>query len=118
MNIEELREYCLSKKAVTEAFPFDDETLVFKVMDKLFLLTNINKELSMNLKCEPEKAIELREIYSSVLPGYHMNKIHWNTVLIDGSVSDKQLQEWIDHSYDEVVRKMTKKMQTDLLNFK
>lgn len=115
MNIEELREYCLSKKTVTEAFPFDDETLVFKVMDKMFLLTNINKELSMNLKCEPENAIELREMYPSVLPGYHMNKKHWNTVLIDGSVSDKQLQEWIDHSYDEVVRKMTKKMQAELL---
>ena len=118
MNIEKLREYCLAKIAVTEGFPFDDETLVFKVMDKMFLLTNINKELSMNLKCEQEKAIELREMYSSVLPGYHMNKKYWNTVLIDGSVSDEQLQEWIDHSYDEVIRKMTKKKQTDLLNFK
>ena len=87
-------------------------------MDKLFLLTSINKELSMNLKCEPEKAIELREMYSSVLPGYHMNKKHWNTILIDGSVSDGQLQKWIDHSYDEVVRKMTKKMQADLLKMK
>ena len=115
MNIEELREYCLLKPAVTEGFPFDDETLVFKVMDKMFLLTNINKELSMNVKCDPEKAIELREQYSSVLPGYHMNKKYWNTVLIDGSVSNEQLQKWIDHSYEQVVVKMTKKMQSELL---
>ncbi len=118
MNIEELREYCLAKIAVTEGFPFDYETLVFKVMDKMFLLTNINKRLSVNLKCEPEKAIELRELYASVLPAYHMNKKHWNTVLIDGSISEEQIQEWIDHSYDEVVGKMTKKMRTNLLNLK
>ncbi|MDE5419265.1 MmcQ/YjbR family DNA-binding protein [Labilibaculum sp. DW002] len=115
MNIEELRDYCITKKGVTESFPFDEETLVFKVMNKMFLLTNINKELSMNVKCDPEKAIELREEYSSVLPGWHMNKKHWNTVNIDGSISDNQLKEWIDDSYDEVVRKMTKKMQAELL---
>ena len=116
MNIEELREYCIAKKAVTESFPFDEETLVFKVMNKMFLLTNINKELSMNVKCDPEKAIELREQYSSVLPGWHMNKKHWNTVDIDGSISDNQLKEWIDDSYDLIVASLTKKLQNELLS--
>lgn len=118
MNIEELREYCLSKTAVSESFPFDEETLVFKVMDKMFLLTNINKDLSMNVKCEPEKAIQLREEYPSVLPGYHMNKKLWNTVEIDGSISNDLLKEWIDNSYDQVVVKMTKKMQKELESLK
>ena len=116
MNIEELRTYCLSKKAVTEGFPFDEETLVFKVLDKMFLLTNINGELRMNVKCDPEKAIELRESYPSVLPGYHMNKKYWNTVVIDGSVSNELLKEWIDESYDLVVEKMPKKKQNELKN--
>ena len=116
MNIEELRTYCLSKKAVTEGFPFDEETLVFKVLDKMFLLTNINGELRMNVKCDPEKALELRESYPAVLPGYHMNKKYWNTVVIDGSVSDELLKEWIDESYDLVVAKMPKKKQNELKN--
>ena len=116
MNIEELREYCIAKKAVTESFPFDEETLVFKVMNKMFLLTNINKDLSMNVKCNPEKAIELREQYSSVIPGWHMNKKHWNTVDIEGSISDQQLKEWIDHSYDLIVASLTKKLQNELLS--
>lgn len=114
MNIEELREYCLSKKAVTEGFPFDDVTLVFKVMDKMFLLTNIEGELRMNVKCNPEKAIELREEYPCVLPGYHMNKKYWNTIVLDGSVSDHNLKEWIDDSYNLVVEKMPKKKQKEL----
>lgn len=118
MNIEELREYCLSKKAVTESFPFDQDTLVFKVIEKMFLLTNINQELRINVKCDPEKCIELREMHSSVLPGFHMNKKYWNTVVIDGSVSDRKLEEWIDDSYDQVVEKMTKKKQNELLNLK
>ncbi|PKQ62815.1 MmcQ-like protein [Labilibaculum filiforme] len=118
MNIEELREYCLSKIAVSEGFPFDEETLVFKVLDKMFLLTNITGELRMNVKCEPEKAIELREAYSSVLPGYHMNKKYWNTVVLDGSVSNQQIEEWIDDSYDQVVNKMTKTKQNELRNWK
>jgi len=116
MNIEELREYCIAKKAVTESFPFDEETLVFKVMNKMFLLTNINKDLSMNVKCDPEKAIELREQYSSVIPGWHMNKKHWNTVDIDGSISDQQLKEWIDHSYDLIIASLTKKLQNELFS--
>ena len=106
MQLEEIRNYCLKKKVVTEDFPFDEETLVFKVFGKLFLLTNINdEEISVNLKCEPALAIELREKYESVKPGYHMNKKHWNTIVADGSVPDKQLKEWIDHSYELVAKK-------------
>ena len=116
MNIEELRDYCLSKKGVTESFPFDEEVLVFKVMNKMFLLTNINKDLSMNVKCDPEKAIELREQYSSVLPGWHMNKKHWNTVDIDGRIPDHILKEWVDNSYDLIVASLTKKLQNELLS--
>ncbi|MFA8435939.1 MAG: MmcQ/YjbR family DNA-binding protein [Marinifilaceae bacterium] len=114
MNIEELREYCLAKKGVTEGFPFDETTLVLKVMGKMFLLTDIEGELSMNVKCDPEMVPELREQYPCVLPGYHMNKKHWNTVMIDGSVSDDLLKQWIDDSYNLVVSKMTKKLQQEL----
>lgn len=114
MNIEELREYCLSKKGATEDFPFDETTLVFKVIGKMFALTDLESELSVNLKCDPDRAIELRERYSCVLPGYHMSKIHWNTIRIDGSVSDQQIHEWIDHSYDLVVSKLTKKLKAEL----
>jgi len=86
------------------------------VMNKMFLLTNINKDLSMNVKCDPEKAIELREEYSSVLPGWHMNKKHWNTIDIDGNISDQQLKEWIDHSYDLIVTSLTKKLRNELFS--
>jgi predicted DNA-binding protein (MmcQ/YjbR family) len=108
MNVETLRQYCLSKKLVTESLPFGDDTLVFKVIDKIFALINLDGELSINLKCDPEKAIELREKFNSVLPGYHMNKVHWNTVMIDGTVPDKLIEEWIDHSYEEVVKSLPK----------
>ncbi len=108
MNIEELREYCLSKKEVTESFPFDETTLVFKVMGKMFLLTDTEGDFSINLKCDPEKAVDLRERYSSVKPGYHMNKKHWNTIYIDGSVDDGLICRWIDDSYDLVVSKLPK----------
>jgi predicted DNA-binding protein (MmcQ/YjbR family) len=108
MNIESLREYCLSKKGATECFPFDDVTLVFKVCDKMFALTPLDKNLSINLKCDPEKAIELREKYSFVIPGYHMNKTYWNTIVIDHSVPDRLVHEWIDHSYNEVVKNLPK----------
>jgi predicted DNA-binding protein (MmcQ/YjbR family) len=106
MNIEELREYCLSKKGATECFPFDETTLVFKVADKMFALTDIEADLSINLKCEPYKAVELRETYSSVIPGFHMNKKHWNTVLINGTIPDKLIREWIDHSYELIVNQL------------
>lgn len=114
MDIEKLREYCISKKGVTEEFPFGEDTLVFKVGGKMFALTGLNEDLSINLKCDPELAVDLRERYPAVQPGYHMNKTHWNTVYIDGSVFDKLVCEWIDHSYDEVVSKLPKKMREAL----
>lgn len=108
MNIEELREYCLSKKGVTEHFPFDEVTLVFKVGDKMFALTNLDGEPTVNLKCDPERAIDLREQHSSIIPGYHMNKTHWNTVIMDGSVSDKLIYELVEHSYNLVFESLPK----------
>lgn len=117
MYLEELREYCLLKKGVEECLPFGDDTLVFKVMGKMFLLTGIESQpVEFNVKCDPEKALDLREKYSCVLPGYHMNKQHWNTIICDGSVSDKQLQEWIDDSYNLVVNSLTKKLKAELEN--
>ena len=103
MNIEEYRAYCLAKKAVTEEFPFDSETLVFKVMGKIFALTSVSEFVSVNLKCDPEKAVELRDQYAAVVPGFHMNKKHWNTIQFDGSISDKLLKTWIDESYQCVI---------------
>jgi len=108
MDIEQIREYCLSKLEVTETFPFDEVTLVFKVCGKIFALTSLDADPSINLKCNPELAIDLRERYPAVQPGYHMSKIHWNTVILDGSISDKLIKEWIDHSYWSVVSKLTK----------
>ena len=96
--------------------PFGPDTLVFKVIGKAFLLTGLDSEfLEFNVKCDPEKAIELRERYPCVLPGFHMNKKHWNTIVADGSVSDKQLIAWFDHSYEMVVKGMTKTEQKKLL---
>lgn len=109
MNIESLREYCLSKSGAEETLPFGPDTLVFKVGGKAFLLTGLeNIDLRFNVKCDPDKAIELREEFSCVLPGWHMNKKHWNTIVVDGTVSSKQLKEWIDHSYDLVTAKKKK----------
>jgi len=105
MNIEILREYCIAKKNVTESFPFGDDTLVFKTEGRIFALVNLEGDLSINLKCDPARAIELRERYSSVMPGYHMNKKHWNTINIDGSVPGKEVFSWVDHSYDLVLNK-------------
>lgn len=114
MNIEELRDFCLSKKGVSEGFPFGEPTLVFKVASKLFVLTSIEDEiLSFNVKCNPEKAVELREKYDWVQPGYHMNKKYWNTVNYSGS-NTKILKELINHSYDEVIKGMTKKERLEL----
>lgn len=109
MDIESLREYCLLKPGTSEHFPFDENTLVFKVAGKMFLLTDLVDSFSMNIKCDPERAIELREHYACVLPGYHMNKKYWNTVVIDGSVNDVLLKEWIDHSYNLVVEALPRK---------
>jgi predicted DNA-binding protein (MmcQ/YjbR family) len=105
MDIESLREYCISKKGVSESFPFGDDTLVFKFSGKIFALVNLDGNLSINLKCDPGLAIELRERYSSVTPGYHMNKKHWNTVILDGTVPDKEVFSWIDNSYDLIAGK-------------
>ena len=115
MNIEALREYCLSKKEVTEEFPFGNDTLVFKVKGKIFLRAGLdNNPLQFNVKCDPEKAIELRERYDAVQPGYHMNKKHWNTVTVDGRLSQKLVLEMIDDSYDLVVQSLPKKEKDEL----
>ena len=116
MNIEEIREYCISKKGVIEVFPFDESTLVFKVMGKMFALTDLIDDLSINLKCDPEWAIELREQHTAIQPGYHMNKNHWNTVKIDGTLSWPFICKLIDHSYELVVQKLPKKEQIELSN--
>ena len=109
MNIESLREYCLSLPDVEEALPFGPDTLVYKVGGKIFLLTGLDEvEFRFNAKCDPDKAIELREEYPCVIPGWHMNKKHWNTIVVDGSVSDKLLREWIFHSYELVKPKKKK----------
>jgi len=100
MNIEDLREYCLSKKGVTEDLPFGDDTLVFRLMNKIFVLANLEGDLQINLKCDPARAIELREEYPAIIPGYHMNKQHWNTLIMDGSLNRKLVFSLIDHSYD------------------
>jgi predicted DNA-binding protein (MmcQ/YjbR family) len=111
MNIEEYRNYCLSKKMVTEGFPFDANTLVYKVCGKIFTITDLELFISINLKCDPELAMELRDQFEAVQPGYHMNKKHWNTVIMDNTVSNKLIYQWINHSYDLVVKSLSKKDQ-------
>ncbi len=117
MNIEELRDYCLSLKGVTEDFPFDDTTLVFKVIGKIFCITDLKDNFSLALKNEPEKNIELREEYSAIKPGYHLNKTHWNTVEVDGSMNDDVLKNLIDESYDLVVLKLKKEEKQKLKSY-
>jgi predicted DNA-binding protein (MmcQ/YjbR family) len=115
MNIETLRKYCLSKPGTEEGFPFDESTLVFKVGGKIFALTGLeNVPLSVNLKCDPVRALELRERYDAVQPGYHMNKKHWNTVTIDGRIPAKELRTMIDHSYELIVARLSKKLREEL----
>jgi predicted DNA-binding protein (MmcQ/YjbR family) len=114
MNIEGFRLHCIAKKGVTEEFPFDENVLVFKVAGKIFVLTDVNDFTNINLKAEPEVCTELREQYESVQPGYHMNKKHWITVLMDGSIPDKMLLKWIDNSYDLVRSSLPKKLQNTL----
>ena len=113
MNIEEIRLYCIAKKAVTESFPFDEDTLVFKVMGKMFALVSISEPESVNLKCDPEYAIELREKFTSVRAGFHMNHKHWNTVLFNDDASDKLIYQLIDHSYEMVIKGFTKKLRQE-----
>jgi predicted DNA-binding protein (MmcQ/YjbR family) len=114
LDIESFRLYCLAKRGVTEEFPFGEETLVYKVMGKIFALTDVERFESVNLKCDPEQAVLLREQYTEVQPGYHMNKKHWNTISLNGSVGDKLLKEWIDHSYELVLKGLPKKMKQEL----
>ena len=111
MNIEEIRDYCLAKAATTDGFPFDEVTLVFKVRQKMFALTSLEGDLSINLKCDPERAIQLREEYTEIIPGWHMNKRLWNTVDLQGRLSDKLIKELIDHSYDLVYKSLPKKVK-------
>lgn len=111
MDIEDIREYCLSKKGVTEGFPFNETTLAFKVMGKIFVLASLEGVLSVNLKCDPDWAIELRDKYPAVQPGYHMNKKHWNTLFIDGSMREDMISQQIDHSYNLVVAGLSKKIR-------
>ena len=119
MNLETYYEYCLSKKGVTEHFPFDEETLVFKVGGKMFALSSLNQwekgAPSVNLKCNPEYAEELRAQYDDIKPGWHMSKIHWNTIEINRDVPDSLVKDLIDHSYELVFKSLTKKLQTEIL---
>ena len=116
MDIEIYREHCLKKKGVTEGFPFDETTLVFKVMGKMFALISLEPPHIINLKCDPERAIELREEYSFVREGYHMSKIHWNTVDLPDVTKPNLVKEWIDDSYDLIVAGLTKKKKEELKN--
>ncbi len=118
MNIEAFREYCLSKKGVTEHFPFDEQTLVFKVMGKMFALSGLERiPAQVNLKCDPERAVQLREAHPDfIFGGYHMSKKHWNTVILENSIPPQMILDLIDHSYDLVVRGLSKKLQEELSN--
>ena len=118
MNIEEFRDYCLAKKGVTESFPFDEQTLVFKVMGKMFALSGLEHQpAKANLKCDPEKSIMLREEYDGLInPGFHMSKIHWNTVELEMNIPQKLLLELIDESYNLVIKGLTKKLKLELEN--
>lgn len=110
MDIESLRDYCLSLPLATECFPFDDTTLVFKIAGRMFLFTSLDRtELMANVKCDPEYALELRDAYSEVVPGYHCNKKYWNTIFITPSLPDRLVREWVLHSYCEVVKKLNRK---------
>ena len=118
MNIQQFFEYCLSKKAVTEHFPFDEDTLVFKVGGKMFALSSLqqweNGTASVNLKCDPEQAEDLRANYEAISPGYHMSKVHWNTVTFNSDVPDKMMCQLIDDSYQLVLKSLTKKAQAEI----
>lgn len=118
MNVEQVRQFCTEKKGVTEGFPFDDVTLVLKVGDKIFALLSLDRGPFINLKCDPERAIDLRERYDAIIPGYHMNKNHWNTVLLDGNLPDRMVAELIDHSYELVYASLPMKIQEEIRNLK
>ncbi|WP_428230397.1 MmcQ/YjbR family DNA-binding protein [Flavobacterium sp.] len=119
MNLETYYEYCLSKKGVSEHFPFDEDTLVFKVGGKMFALSSLlqweKNEPSVNLKCDPERAQELRAEYDEIKPGFHMSKVHWNTISLNGNLSTAFVKELIDHSYELVFKSLTKKIQNEII---
>lgn len=116
MDIESIREFCLTKPGTTEGFPFDEVTLVFKVGGKIFCLMSLEKNPGrINLKCDPEEAISLRETHPSIIPGYHMNKKNWNTVILDGSIEESLVRQMIDNSYDLVFFSLPAKIRNDLL---
>ena len=114
MNIEEIRDYCLAKPGVTEDMPFGEDTLVFRVGEKLFLLTSLSQGYRFNVKCDPEHAMELREQHTEVQPGYHMNKKHWNTVHTNGNLSRREICDMIDHSYDLVLKSLPKSIREQI----
>jgi predicted DNA-binding protein (MmcQ/YjbR family) len=114
MFIDELREHCMARPFVTEGFPFDEDTLVFKVDGKMFALISLSDPTRVNLKCDPERATSLREQFDAVRPGYHMSKTHWNTVYLQSDLDDGLIRELIDHSYDEVIRGFTRKRRREL----
>ncbi len=119
MNIEETREYCLTIKGSSESMPFDDTVLVYKVMDKMFAYMSLEPMpdgFAISLKCDPEKAIELREHYNGIIPGYHSNKKYWNTVYLESDVPNSLVEKLIQHSVDEVIKKLSKKKQEEYLN--
>jgi predicted DNA-binding protein (MmcQ/YjbR family) len=119
MNLETFYEYCLSKKGVTEHFPFDEDILVFKVGGKMFALSSLlqweKNEPSVNLKCDPERAQELRAEYEEIKPGFHMSKVHWNTIALNGNLPTSFIKELIDHSYKLVFKSLTKKIQNEII---
>jgi len=119
MNLENFYQFCLSKNGVTEHFPFDEDTLVLKIGGKIFALTSLsdweNENPTVNLKCNPKKALELRADFEDIQPGYHMSKIHWNTININKSVSDKMINELINHSYELIFNSLPKKSQQEIL---
>ena len=114
MNIEELRDYCLSLPFVEEKFPFDQETIAFYIGGKIFCLANITEFKKLNVKCNPEIALELRETYQAVLPGYHMNKKHWNTIMVNEDVNDNLIKTWIKDSYQLVIQTLPKSIRQNI----
>ncbi|HBH06728.1 MAG TPA: MmcQ-like protein [Flavobacteriales bacterium] len=115
MNIEEFRAYCIAKPRTSEELPFGDDTLAFKVAGKIFAITGLDSFEGINLKCDPEYAIKLREEYPEISPGYHMNKKHWNTVSVRGGLSDRFIKELTDHSFDLVVQGLPSKIRNEIL---
>ena len=119
MNLEEVRDFCLRVKGAEECMPFDETTLVYKVMGKMFAYMGLERHdgfFMLNLKCDPEKAIELREKYWFVIPGYHSNKKYWNSIYLEQGMPDEELKQWVLHSVDEVIKKLSKKAQEEYRN--